>query len=657
MADKKISELVSITGSATAADDYFVVVDTSGAVTYKISREELNNAIEQDVLSSIEITDITNDVNVQGTVTADGLTVDGKATIDQGALGGNTLSLDRTGADGTLGLFNNGTQTGLISAVSGGGINAYVGSTPSLAMSISSTGNVGIGVGSTTNKLVLPNAAYFAMQDTGGAESLAIRANSSDAMEFLTGGGVKATIGSSGNVAIGSSSVAHKLTVNASAFDGIQLQSNGSDCGYLGVFTDTVYVGAGNNLVFHTGNSGLTNGTERLRIKSNGQIYAAAESQSIATFGARKSGAAIEFGHANNGGGYYGTLGSYGGGGQPYIGFSADAEDSLNTFTTRGFKGNLIFGGSDGSLSFSQLTNASATGQTPTLRMLILPSGDVAIGNTVANVVSAYSNQPGGGYIRTDSHWEFGTTSNRAAVEIGKNNANDGQLVALRKQGATIGSIDAIGGKLTINSQGSNLSYATGSVVRMNNDASQFYVNTDNSMNLGIGHLRWNTLFASNGTINTSDTNEKQQIAALTEAEMTAAKAISQLFKTFKWNDSVAEKGDAARTHTGVIAQDVQAAMSAAGLNAANYAFWCSDTWWETQTEVPAVEADEENGIEAVAAYTRTDTFKTVEEAPEGAAERTRLGIRYPELLAFIGAATEQRLSNIETRLAALETN
>jgi hypothetical protein len=176
-------------------------------------------------------------------------------------------------------------------------------------------------------------------------------------------------------------------------------------------------------------------------------------------------------------------------------------------------------------------------------------------------------------------------------------------------------------------------------------------------MNLGIGSLRWNTLFASNGTINTSDANEKQQITSLTDAEITAAKAISALFKTYKWNDAVAAKGDAARTHTGVIAQDVQAAMSAAGLNAANYAFWCSDTWWETQTEVSAVEADEENGIEAVAAYTRTDTFKTAEEAPEGATERTRLGIRYPELLAFVGAATEQRLANIETRLAALEAN
>ena len=70
MPDKKISELDAITGSATAADDFFIVVDSSGASTNKISRAELNNAIEQDVLSSIEITDITNDVNVQGTVTA-----------------------------------------------------------------------------------------------------------------------------------------------------------------------------------------------------------------------------------------------------------------------------------------------------------------------------------------------------------------------------------------------------------------------------------------------------------------------------------------------------------------------------------------------------------------------------------------------------------
>jgi len=43
--------------------------------------------------------------------------------------------------------------------------------------------------------------------------------------------------------------------------------------------------------------------------------------------------------------------------------------------------------------------------------------------------------------------------------------------------------------------------------------------------------------------------------------------------------------------------------------------------------------------VEAKEAYTRTDTYETQEEAPEGATERTRLGVRYSELLAFmIGA-------------------
>ena len=197
--------------------------------------------------------------------------------------------------------------------------------------------------------------------------------------------------------------------------------------------------------------------------------------------------------------------------------------------------------------------------------------------------------------------------------------------------------------------------------------------NRDNAIDLGFSSVRFDDIFATNGTIQTSDQNEKQQIASLTDAEITAAKAISKLFKTFKWKDKVTSKGDNARTHSGVIAQEVQTAMTDAGLDATKYAFFCSDTWWETQTEVPAVEAvdavtetqtdDDGNEVEVVVkeaveaqdAYTRTDTYDTAEEAPEGATERTRLGIRYPELLAFVGAATEQRLTSIEARLTALE--
>ena len=137
-----------------------------------------------------------------------------------------------------------------------------------------------------------------------------------------------------------------------------------------------ISVDASNNQTYKWFNGGA----ESLRITSGGQTYTnAVPPQSIAPFNSRKSGAAIEFGHANNGGGYYGTLGSYGSAGIPYVGFSADAEDSVNTFTTRGFKGNLIVGNTDGSLTFSQLTNASTTGQTPVTRMTIDSSGRVTM--------------------------------------------------------------------------------------------------------------------------------------------------------------------------------------------------------------------------------------------------------------------------------------
>ena len=269
-------------------------------------------------------------------------------------------------------------------------------------------------------------------------------------------------------------------------------------------------------------------------------------------------------------------------------------------------------------------------------------SGNLLVGKT------SVDNTTAGGdiYAGSISLVEDGS---RVATFVRK--TSDGEIVSFRKDTTTVGSIVT---------QSSNIILASGSVgVGVGGDnlypTNGSGASTDNVMDVGDASARFDDVYATNGTIQTSDQNEKQQIASLTTAEMEAAKAISKLFKTFKWNDSVAEKGDAARTHTGVIAQEVEQAMTDAGLNAGDYAFFISTTWWETQTEVPAVEADEENGVEAQEAYTRTDTYDTLEEAPEGATERNRKGIRYPQLMSFIGAATEQRLASIEARLDALE--
>jgi hypothetical protein len=192
----------------------------------------------------------------------------------------------------------------------------------------------------------------------------------------------------------------------------------------------------------------------------------------------------------------------------------------------------------------------------------------------------------------------------------------------------------------------------------------------DNANDLGGPSNRFDDVYATSGTVNASDENEKQSIQSLTASEMAVAKRISKLFKTYKWNSAVEEKGDNARTHTGIIAQDVQQAFSDEGLDASNYGMFCSDTWWEKEISVDAVtpqeavyetQTDEEGNeiqvlvqeaVEGKDAYTYIDTK---EEATEGYTERTRLGIRYPELLSFVSSAFEQRLTNIETRLTALE--
>jgi hypothetical protein len=131
------------------------------------------------------------------------------------------------------------------------------------------------------------------------------------------------------------------------------------------------------------------------------------------------------------------------------------------------------------------------------------------------------------------------------------------------------------------------------------NSGSAFAPDVDNAMTCGSSGFRWTTVYATTGTINTSDATQKQDIADLSAAELAVAKRIKGLFKTFRFKDAVAAKGDAARIHVGVLAQDVQAAFAAEGLDANKYGIFCSDL----------------------------------------VGEETVLGVRYEELLAFVIAA------------------
>jgi len=189
-----------------------------------------------------------------------------------------------------------------------------------------------------------------------------------------------------------------------------------------------------------------------------------------------------------------------------------------------------------------------------------------------------------------------------ATLYVNKN-TDDGPLVRFSKNGTAVGSIGVENSdRLYIDSGSGNtgIRFDGGAWIPRDNGAV-----VDDVVDLGASSARFDDIYATNGTIQTSDRNEKQDIEALSDAEQRVAVAAKGLLRKFRWKDSVAEKGDEARIHFGIIAQDLQAAFEAEGLDAGRYGMFINTTW-----------TDEETGE-----------------------ERSRMGVRYSELLAFVIAA------------------
>ena len=160
----------------------------------------------------------------------------------------------------------------------------------------------------------------------------------------------------------------------------------------------------------------------------------------------------------------------------------------------------------------------------------------------------------------------------------------------------------------------------------------------NNNIDLGSNSVRWRDVYCNQGAFNNSDENLKQDIASLTTAEMNVAKRLSGLFKTYRWKDAVVEKGtDKARTHTGIIAQQIVTAMEAEGIDYTKYGLIGYGEWYENnEGEVIELDKAEDSNLDG---YTKVG----------------RYSVRYNELLSFIAAYNEQRFTDLESRVAALE--
>ncbi len=295
----------------------------------------------------------------------------------------------------------------------------------------------------------------------------------------------------------------------------------------------------------------------------------------------------------------------------------------------------IVYGGSHSSLAgVVRFRN----GSTETVR---IESGILRIGNTSGTVFNSSSAT---GIIAGTS---LQVSNSAGTVGFFNRLSNDGTILGLYKDGNGVGSIANIGSApvfRNVNEDGISVLTDGGQAILVSTNSSGL---ADNDGDIGSSSNRFNDAFITNGVTTGSDQNEKQDIASATNKELKVASKLSALFKTYKWKDAVEQKGDKARTHTGIIAQEVQSAFSAEGLDASNYGMFMSDTWWEKEISVDAVEADEEKGIEAKDSYTYMDTKR---EKTDGYTERTRLGVRYPELFSFIFSSIEARLTALESK-------
>ncbi|EPE5962147.1 phage tail protein [Escherichia coli] len=179
-------------------------------------------------------------------------------------------------------------------------------------------------------------------------------------------------------------------------------------------------------------------------------------------------------------------------------------------------------------------------------------------------------------------------------------------------------------------------------------DRAGLYPGTANSGSIGTAARPWGGGYTQTALTVTSDERYKGEPEAITDAMMDAWSEVDYI--QFQYSDRVETKGsDAARWHTGIIAQRAKEAFERHGLNPFRYAFFCYDA----EQVIPAVydeipEVLDEAG--EIITPSQTVLVRESETVPE------RYGIRYEQALALESALNRRERKKLEERITALES-
>ena len=99
--------------------------------------------------------------------------------------------------------------------------------------------------------------------------------------------------------------------------------------------------------------------------------------------------------------------------------------------------------------------------------------------------------------------------------------------------------------------------------------SSTHFVPAKTGLELGSSTVPWNNIYSSTGTVKTSDANKKHDIVPIDGKYSAMYDMLTPV--SFKLNDGTSD-----RTHTGLTAQGMKAAMDACGIDAKDFAAYCS---------------------------------------------------------------------------------
>lgn len=214
------------------------------------------------------------------------------------------------------------------------------------------------------------------------------------------------------------------------------------------------------------------------------------------------------------------------------------------------------------------------------------------------------------------------------------------------KSNAVIVKFFAGGGSLDIDNGADALWFYRGGSAKQDTavtlNSASFGSEVDGKTSLGTASNRWNGVFANSGTIQTSDANEKTIVGVLGDAAyadsaklIAAGQAIRKAITVFTFN------GEGTRSHVGAIAQKVEAALTDAGLNAADFGIWCEDALTEQ--------------VAVTNAAGRVTGYKSQSVVDANGQQIYRQSLRYDELAMLLIAAGEAETRALTARVAALE--